>query len=106
MLIRMTARKAKSVITLMLCGVLVSMPVAAQRYSLRDLAPLNQQRMVLAQSGGGESLDRAVSRIRKQTGGRVLSAETRQEDGQQVHYIRVLTQNGKVKNIRVVAQPR
>ncbi len=105
MLIRITASKIKSVITLILCGVLVSMPVAAQRYSLRELAPLNQQRMVLAQ-GGGESLNSAVSRIRKQTGGRVLSAETREENGQQVHYIRVLTQNGKVKNIRIVAQPR
>jgi hypothetical protein len=105
MLIRAITGRVKAVVALTLCGVLVSMPVVAQRYSVRDLAPLNQQPMVLAQAGG-ESLDSAVSRVRRQTGGRVLSAETRQEDGQQVHYIRVITKNGKVKNIRVVAQPK
>lgn len=105
MLIRVIRGKVKSVVILMLCGVLVSMPAAARHYLLHEVAPLNQQRMVLAQAGG-ESLDRAVSRVRKQTGGRVLSAETRDEGGVQVHYIRVLTRDGKVKRIRVVAQPR
>ncbi len=105
MLTRLIAGKNKSVIALMLCGVLASMPVAAQRYSIGGRVPMDQQRLLLARAGG-ESLDGAVSRIRKQTGGRVLSAETRQEGDAQVHYIRVLTRDGKVKNIRVVAQPR
>lgn len=103
MLTRLIVRKAKSVITLMLCGVLVSMPAAAQRFSLGDMVPKRPQHLILAQAGG-ESLDSAVARIRKQTGGRVLSAETKNEGGVQVHYIRVLTRDGKVKRLRVVAQ--
>ncbi len=102
MLTRSNTAKTKSLIILMLCGVLVSMPVAAQRYSLGGMIPLNQQQMVLAKAGG-ESLDSAVARIRKQTGGRVLSAETKQEGEVMVHYIRVLTKSGKVKRFRVVA---
>jgi len=104
MLTRLITKKAKSVITLILCGVLASMPVAAQRFSV-DGFSRSQPPMVLAQAGV-ESLDSAVARIRQRTGGRVLSAETRQEGGSVVHHIRILTKNGKVKNIKVVAQPR
>jgi uncharacterized membrane protein YkoI len=102
---RMFAAKAKSVITLILCGVLASMPVAAQRFSADGMMRPGEQRMHLAKAGG-ESLNSAVARIRKQTGGRVLSAETKNEGGVQVHLIRVLTRDGKVKRFRVVAQPR
>lgn len=104
MLTRLITRKAKSIITMILCGVLASMPVAAQRFSADGYSRL-QQPMVLAQAVV-ESLDSAVARIRQRTGGRVLSAETRQEGGRVVHHIRVLTKSGKVKNIKVVAQPK
>jgi uncharacterized membrane protein YkoI len=105
MLKRLFTTKAKSVITLMLCGVLVSMPVAAQRFSADAMKQFGEKSIQMAQAGG-ESLDSAVARIRAQTGGRVLSAETRNEGGVQVHYIRILTKQGKVKNYRVVAQTR
>ena len=105
MLKRLFLNKTKSVITLILCGVLASMPVAAQRFSSGGMVRFGEQPIHLAQAGG-ESLDSAVARIRNQTGGRVLSAETRNEGGVQVHYIRILTKKGKVKRFRVVAQPR
>ncbi len=105
MLIREITGKAKSVITLILCGVLVSMPVAAQRFAADGAMRFGQQRIHLAQAQV-ESLDSAVSRIRKRTGGRVLSAVTRNEGERTVHHIRILTRDGKVKNIKVVAKPR
>ena len=47
------------------------------------------------------NLDSAVSRIRRQTGGRVLSADTVRGDGRTVHEIKVLTDQGRVRHLRV-----
>jgi hypothetical protein len=105
MLTRVIAGRHKSVTALLLCGVLASMPVAAQRFSADHGRPLHRPHMYLAQ-GQVESLDSAVSRIRGRTGGRVLSAETRYEGDRPVHHIRILTRNGKVKRIRVAPKPR
>ncbi len=105
MLMRLIAEKLKTATTLVLCSVLVSMPVAAQRYSVDSGRFFQQPNMYLAR-GHVESLDSAVSRIRGRTGGRVLSAETRYEGDRPVHHIRILTRNGKVKRIRVNPKPR
>jgi len=56
----------------------------------------------VAQSGG-MSLDQAVAKVRKQTGGRILSAETVRENGHKVHRIKVLTPDHKVRIIRIRA---
>ena len=53
---------------------------------------------------GGISLDKAVEAARDRVGGRVISAETQERDGQQVHNIRLLTKDGKVKRIRIDAR--
>lgn len=103
MLTRLITSK-HSVIALLLCSILASMPVASQGFYSGGYERSNQARIYLARKERGESLDSAVSRVRGSTGGRVLSAETRNEDGRKVHYIRVLTRNGKVKRIRVEAQ--
>lgn len=50
---------------------------------------------------GDVSLDEAVESARSRTGGRVISAETQEWDGKQVHHIRLLTKEGKVKRIRI-----
>lgn len=42
------------------------------------------------------SLEQAVEQVRRQTGGRILSAETVTRDGQQVHRIKVLTPDNRV----------
>ncbi|MDJ0807204.1 MAG: ribosome biogenesis GTPase RsgA [Gammaproteobacteria bacterium] len=49
----------------------------------------------------GISLEEAVERARDREGGRVISAETREWDGQRIHNIRLLTKDGKVKRIRI-----
>lgn len=65
---------------------------------------------VLPQSPGPGSraewdkgLDRAVSRAREKTGGRVLSAETREIDGRPTYFVRILTADGKVRRLRTDA---
>jgi hypothetical protein len=47
------------------------------------------------------SLDFAADQVKRKTGGRVLSAETRQRKGEQEHRIKVLTPRGHVRQIRV-----
>jgi hypothetical protein len=46
------------------------------------------------------SLDRAVQQARERTGGRVISAETREEDGRMFHNIRILTNDGRVRRLQ------
>ncbi len=55
----------------------------------------------LAQGNGGKSLSEAVEQVRQQTGGRILSAETRVKGGREIHHIKVLTKDGKVKTHKV-----
>ncbi len=54
-----------------------------------------------AYAKGGISLDEAVEHARSSTGGRVISAETQERGGRRVHSIRLLSEGGKVKKIRI-----
>lgn len=48
-----------------------------------------------------QSLNKAVNKIKKQTGGRILSAKTVNQKGQPVHHIKVLLPSGKVRIFKV-----
>jgi hypothetical protein len=50
------------------------------------------------------SLDEAVSDARDHYPGRVLSAETRQHNGRDMHNVRILTRDGRVRRYRVDAE--
>lgn len=52
----------------------------------------------------GVSLDQAVAQVRRDTGGRILSAETVRENGRKVHRIKVLTRDNKVRIVRIEAE--
>ena len=52
----------------------------------------------------GISLDEAVARVRRDTGGRVLSAETRDNRGRTSYRIKVLLRDGSVRVVNVDAQ--
>lgn len=54
-----------------------------------------------AHAKDGISLDEAVEHARSSTGGRVISAETKERDGRRVYNIRLLSEGGKVKKIRI-----
>jgi len=60
----------------------------------------------VAQSGGGKSLSEAVEQVRRQTNGRILSAETKVKGNREVHHIKVLTDDGKVKTVKVQGRKR
>jgi len=49
------------------------------------------------------TLEQAVAQVRKETGGRILAAETVQENGRRVHRIKVLTPDHSVRTIRIDA---
>ena len=52
----------------------------------------------------GLSLDAAVERVRRDTGGRVLAAEAREQRGRTTFRIKVLLPNGSVRVVDVDAQ--
>ena len=60
----------------------------------------------LAQHGAqtGLSLNQAVQQVRRETGGRILSADTVNQDGRAVHRIKVLTPSGQVRIVTIDAQ--
>jgi uncharacterized membrane protein YkoI len=49
------------------------------------------------------TLEQAVRRVRKQYGGRIISAETRGKGDRRVHVIKVLTDDGHVRTVRIPA---
>jgi uncharacterized membrane protein YkoI len=59
----------------------------------------------VAQSGG-MSLSQAIESVRRRTGGKVVSAETRVQGGREVHHIKVLSKDGKVKTYKVNGRRR
>jgi len=61
-------------------------------------------RLVIAQSGC-PSLNEAVERVRRQYNGRIVSAETRISGNREMHHIKVLTSDGKVKTVTIPGCP-
>ncbi|MCB1844930.1 MAG: PepSY domain-containing protein [Halioglobus sp.] len=59
----------------------------------------------LAQNDG-PSLSEAVEQVRRQYQGRIVSAETQLRGNREVHIIKVLTDDGKVKTVRVPGRSR
>lgn len=96
-------------------AVLALTSVSASAYDLEQaLRDLQDQRYdgvkpdlrIAQRSGGGKSLSEAVEQVRRQTNGRVLSAETKIKGDREVHYIKVLTDDGKVKTHTVQGRKR
>ena len=51
--------------------------------------------------GNCMSLSQPIESVRRRTGGRVVSAETKVSKGREVHHIKVLTEDGKVRTHKV-----
>lgn len=62
--------------------------------------------VLVARRGGetGVSLNQAVQQVQRETGGRVLSADTANHGGRAVHRIKVLLPSGQVRVVTVDAQ--
>ena len=94
-----------ALIILLLTG-LVLLPARSDAFdieqSLKELHVQYQGEQLhhVAQQGG-MTLAQAIESVRKRTNGRVVSAQTRVQGGREVHYIKVLTKDGKVKTHKV-----
>ena len=49
------------------------------------------------------TLSEAVEKVRRETGGQILSAKTEVRSGRQVHVIKVLTPDGRVRIVEISA---
>ena len=65
-----------------------------------------QGEQVLQAAQDGMSLSQAIESVRRRTGGKVLSAETKVQGGREVHHIKVLTKDGKVRTHKVNGRRR
>ena len=66
----------------------------------------NDSRPIVVAQNNCKSLSEAVQQLRSQTGGRILSAETKESGAPLVHHIKVLTKDGKVKTHKVQGRKR
>ena len=84
---------------IMLLGfVLAAMPVSAQ-----ETGPDQDFRIV---QNDCMTLSEAVESVRRSTDGRIVSAETKTKNGRDVHHIKVLTKDGKVKTHKITGCKR
>ena len=89
---------------LIICGwiiLLAACPLVAAAFDYRDLT--NQLAHPSHSEKRGISLDEAVSRARRQSDDKILSAETVRVDGRRVHRIKILTSDGRVKHTQIDA---
>ena len=80
---------------LVICSVMALAPVSAVADDPEGVV------LRLAQNNDGKTLSQAVEQVRTQTGGRILSAETKVQGNREVHHIKVLTKDGKVKTHKI-----
>ena len=64
------------------------------------------ERKLSPTQSNGPTLSEAVEMVKRQTKGRIVSAETKVSGGQEVHHIKVLTEDGKVKTHRIRGRRR
>jgi len=91
--------------TIILLGTLPLLPAAADAFALEQ-TPAAVPAVVFkpdlrATQSDGMTLSQAIESVRKRTGGRVVSAETKIQGGREVHHIKVLLPDGKVKTYKV-----
>jgi uncharacterized membrane protein YkoI len=92
-------------LTMILLAALPLLPAAADAFALDRAPAAPHEQAPVPQLGttqsDGMTLSQAIESVRKQTGGRVVSAETKVQGGREVHHIKVLMENGKVKTFKV-----
>lgn len=95
-------------ITMLIAGLALT-PAPASAFDLDDALrevkahydPGTRPENRTTQGGGGKSLSEAIEQVRRQTGGQILSAKTKVSGNREVHHIKVLTKDGKVRTVKV-----
>jgi DNA-binding transcriptional ArsR family regulator len=99
---------------LTICVALVLGPLSANALLLDEpvtspggaVIEVQETAMEVSQGNNGKSLSEAVEQVRRQTGGRILSAETKMQGDREMHHIKVLTKDGKVKTHKIQGRKR
>ncbi len=65
----------------------------------------DRRSLTIAQSNG-PTLSEAIEMVKRQYKGRIVSAKTRNSGDREVHHIKVLTEDGKVKTVRIPGRSR
>lgn len=84
--------------------VLILLACAASASHAQSFATQGAQGKWIVADAGKQarvSLDEATERVQKNTGGRVLSAQTVREEGRDLYRIKVLTRQGEVRIVYV-----
>lgn len=89
-------------VLLVLASICLSVPVQAADGLPGQHAAGQSRPIVLAK--GEMSLDAAVEMVRERFGGKVISASTTSRGGKKVHVIKLLSDQGRVRTVRVDAQ--
>lgn len=84
----------------LIAALLLASPLHAAGPKAADQLPFHLTGIVVAQRNC-PTLSEAVEQVRRQYNGRIVSAETRRSGNREVHNIKVLTEDGKVKTIRI-----
>jgi uncharacterized membrane protein YkoI len=99
-------------ILLLLIGLAI-MPATARAFDVEEALRQLQEQFDAGShpdyrttQGGGKSLAEAIEQVRRQTNGRILSAETKVSGNREVHHIKVLTKDGRVKTVKVQGRRR
>lgn len=93
-------------LTLVLLTALALLPLRSEAFDIeralkeQHVQYPGEQSLGVAQ-GNCTTLSQAIEQVRRQTGGRVVSAETKVQGGREVHHIKVLTKDGTVKTRKV-----
>ena len=66
----------------------------------------HSERRIQTAQNDGMNLSEAVEQVRRQTDGRIISAQTKVSNGREVHHIKVLTKDGKVKTHKIQGRKR
>jgi len=92
--------RSTMLLTAAVLATVMAQPCAAATGAIADLEN-DRQVMAAALQSGGPSLSEAVEQVRRQYGGRIISAETRRRGNREVHHIKVLTPKNKVKTVKI-----
>ena len=103
----------RSLAILLLAIGLAITPVTTQAFDLEDvLREVKDRRDADSRpdhrvtQSGGKTLSEAIEQVRRQTNGQILSAQTKISGNREVHHIKVLTKDGKVKTVKVQGRRR
>ncbi len=98
--------RMRMTMTLILLAAMLLLPLRSDAFdpeqALKEQHPQYQgEPEFRVAQGNCTTLSQAIEQVRSRTGGRILSADTRVQGGREVHHIKVLYPDGKVRTHKV-----